>query len=50
MEDPDKAWKGILTFIALTFALSTPFYIITAKWSGPCAFSRLGAPPEFTET
>jgi len=43
MEDADRAWKGIVTFIALTFALSTPFYIITAK-TGEIALPLLLAP------
>lgn len=31
MKDSNGVWKGIATFLVLTFALSLPFYIITAK-------------------
>lgn len=43
MEDPNRVWKGIATFLFLTFALSLPFYIISAK-TNELAFPVLLAP------
>ncbi len=43
MNDSNRAWKGIATFLVLTFALSLPFYFISAK-TGETALPLVFAP------